>query len=96
MAVPAHADPGPDSKFLAALKAAGISYPTPNAAISVGKRECTLMDQGMSESDVIKTVSESNPAFKGDAAAQFTAIAEDAYCPQHEGEPGPPSAPGAG
>ncbi|ORJ55545.1 hypothetical protein B5M45_24600 [Mycobacterium simiae] len=53
------------------------------------------MDQGMSESEVIKTVSESNPAFKADAAAQFTAIAEDAYCPQHEGEPGAPSAPGA-
>lgn len=96
VAVPAQADPGPDSKFLTALNKAGITYPTPSAAINVGKRECALMDQGMSETEVIKTVAESNPAFKGDVAAQFTAIAEDAYCPQHEGEPGAPPAPGAG
>ncbi len=45
------------------------------------------------ESDVIKTVSESNPAFKGDAAAEFTTIAESAYCPQHEGAPATQPAP---
>lgn len=95
VAVPAQADPGPDANFLAALTKAGITYQTPTVAISVGKRECALMDQGMPESDVIKTVSESNPAFKGEAATEFTTIAEDAYCPQHEGEAGPQPAPPA-
>ncbi|GBG36575.1 DUF732 domain-containing protein [Mycobacterium montefiorense] len=96
LAVPAQADPSPDAKFLAALTKAGITYQTPSVAISVGKRECALMDQGMPEGDVIRTVSESNPAFKGNAAVEFTTIAEDAYCPQHEGEsaaqPAPPPA----
>jgi uncharacterized protein DUF732 len=95
VAAPAQADPG-DANFLAALNKAGITYQTPSVAISVGKRECALMDQGMPEGDVIRTVSESNPAFKGEAATEFTTIAEDAYCPQHEGaagtQPAPPAA----
>jgi hypothetical protein len=90
VAVPAQADPGPDAKFLAELNKAGITYQTPSVAIGVGKKECALMDEGESESEVIKTVEESNPAFKGEAATEFTTIAVSSYCPQHEGEPGTP------
>jgi hypothetical protein len=89
VAAPAQADPDPDANFLAALKKAGITYQTPSIAIGVGKKECSLMDEGESESAVIKDVSESNPAFKGEAATEFTTIAVNAYCPQHAGEAPP-------
>lgn len=95
VAVPAQADPGPDANFLAELNKAGITYQTPSVAIGVGKRECALMDQGIPESDVIKTVSESNPAFKGDAATEFTNIAVSVYCPQDAGQPATQPAPPA-
>jgi hypothetical protein len=92
LAAPAHADPagnasGIDASFLAALKQAGITYQNPNVAIDVGRRACQLMDQGNSESDVIKNVSSSNPGFTMDGAGQFTMIAASAYCPQHLGQP---------
>jgi hypothetical protein len=95
VATSAQADPGPDANFLAALKNAGITYQTPSVAIGVGKKECALMDEGEPESQVIKDVADSNPAFKGEAATEFTTIAVNAYCPQHAGEttaqPAPPA-----
>ena len=45
------------------------------------------MDQGNSQSGVIKSVSSSNPGFSPDGAAKFTMIAASAYCPQHMGQP---------
>jgi Protein of unknown function (DUF732) len=103
MATPAQADPndngsGPDASFLAALDNAGITYKSGAGAVAVGKRACELMDQGHPESDVIKSVSTSNPGFTTDAAAKFTTIAVTTYCPQHLGEsttqvPPPPPSP---
>jgi hypothetical protein len=87
VATPAHADPGPDASFLAALKQAGITFQDPTVAIAVGKKACELMDQGNPEAGVIKSVSSSNPGFTNDGAAQFTMIAASAYCPQHVGQP---------
>jgi len=92
MATPAHADPnsndsGPDASFLAALDNAGITYHDRADAITVGKRACALMDQGHPASDVIKSVSTSNPGFTTESATKFTAIATSTYCPQHLGEP---------
>jgi uncharacterized protein DUF732 len=91
-AAPAHADPsgndsGPDANFLAALDNAGITYTNRSDAIAVGNRACPLMDQGHPASDVIKSVSESNPGFTMDSATKFTAIATNTYCPLHLGEP---------
>ncbi|MCV7408397.1 hypothetical protein AWC05_05070 [Mycobacterium florentinum] len=92
VAAPAQADPSPDTNFLTELKNAGITYQTPSVAIGVGKSECKLMDEGMPETEVIKDLEESNPAFKGDSPVQFTTIAVNAYCPQHAGELTPPPA----
>ncbi|WP_197502704.1 MULTISPECIES: DUF732 domain-containing protein [unclassified Mycobacterium] len=92
----AHADPSPggsDASFLAALKQAGITFESPNVAIGVGKRACQLMDQGNPEYDVIKNVSNANPGFTMDGAAQFTMIAASAYCPAHLGQPITPPPP---
>ncbi|WAC90253.1 DUF732 domain-containing protein [Mycobacterium sp. Aquia_213] len=86
VAAPAQADPGPDANFLTELKNAGITYQTPAVAIGVGRSECKLMDEGMPETEVIKDLEESNPAFKGDSPVAFTTIAVNAYCPQHAGE----------
>jgi hypothetical protein len=90
MATPAQADPGdsgPDTRFLAALSKAGITYQDPTVAVAVGKKACELMDQGNPQAGVIKSVSSSNPGFTPDGAAQFTMIAASAYCPQHMGQP---------
>jgi hypothetical protein len=88
MATPAQADPsGDDASFLTALDNAGISYESKADAIAVGKRACADMDQGHPASDVIQSVSASNPGFTTDSATKFTAIATETYCPQHLGEP---------
>jgi Protein of unknown function (DUF732) len=92
VATPAQADPsgndsGRDASFLTALENAGITFQSKAEAIAVGKRACTLMDQGHPASDVIKSVSAGNPGFTMDSATKFTAIATNTYCPQHLGEP---------
>jgi hypothetical protein len=81
LAAPAHADP--DDDFLAALRNAGITYKSGADAIGIGHRACQLMDQGNLEADVIRNMAQQNPGF-GDAT-QFTRIAENVYCPQHNG-----------
>lgn len=86
VATPAQADPsgnesGPDASFLAGLDNAGITYQSRTGAVAAGKRACELMDQGHPDSDVINSVSASNPGFTMDAATKFTAIAAHAYCP---------------
>ena len=94
MAAPAQADPGSDrsgadASFLAALDKAGITYHNGADAIAAGKNVCQLLDQGQRRSDVIKTVSESNPGFTMSSALSFTTVAEKTYCPQHLSDPPP-------
>lgn len=43
------------------------------------------MDQGHTEPDVIKSMTEQNAGFTTDDATKFTQIAESIYCPQHIG-----------
>lgn len=101
VATPAQADPsgndsGRDATFLNALDNARITYQSKADAIAVGKRACALMDQGHAASDVISSVSTSNPGFTIDNATEFTAIATNTYCPQHLAEltaPPPPPPP---
>lgn len=83
LAAPVQADLNGD--FLAALKSAGITYKNGPDAIGTGQRACQLMDQGNPEADVIKSMARQNPGFTNDAASQFTKIAENVFCPQHNG-----------
>jgi hypothetical protein len=46
---------------------------------------CQLMDEGHSEPDVIKGMTQQNAGFSNDAATKFTQIAESVFCPQHTG-----------
>jgi hypothetical protein len=94
----AHADPGPDASFLAELKNAGITYGGGPDAVGIGRQACQLMDQGHSEPDVIKGMTQQNAGFTTDGATKFTQIAESVFCPQHTGgavsPPQPTNTPG--
>lgn len=93
LAAPAHADPDPDASFIGALNNAGITYQNPPSAIAIGRRACQLMDQGHSEPDVVKSMTEQNAGFATDAATKFSQIAESFYCPQHIGAAAAPPPP---
>ncbi|MBW0013935.1 DUF732 domain-containing protein [Mycobacterium sp.] len=80
-AAPAHAD-SVDDAFLAALQAAGITYPDPARVIGAARWVCQAVGQGTAMADVVKTVQAQNTRLQGDNAAKFTAIAATAYCPE--------------
>ena len=81
MAVPAYAD-STDDQFLAALGAAGLSYPDPDKAVAAGKSVCKMAnDNSMRMANVVIAIHNSNPGLKWDDAAKFTGIAANAYCP---------------
>jgi hypothetical protein len=82
LAAPAHADPGPDASLLAALDKSGITYNSGPAAIAATQQVCGWINQGQRRSDVIQTVWADNPGFTTGGAAEFTTLAERAYCPQ--------------
>ncbi|MGA8331465.1 MAG: DUF732 domain-containing protein [Mycobacterium sp.] len=81
---PAHADPDADldASFLDSLTRAGITIKSGPGAVKAGKSACGLMQQGKPEIDVIQQVTRQNPGLDTTRAAQFTAIAASAYCPQ--------------
>jgi hypothetical protein len=83
---PGSTDPGLDASFLDSLNKAGISYRSGPAAIAAARTACDLMDQGQSEIDVIKRVTELNPGFGYSGATKFTAIASSVYCPEYLGK----------
>jgi hypothetical protein len=103
MAAPAYADPsGNDAEFLKHLKNAGLTYQDPDQAITVAKSVCDLADKGTSGTDIVDNLKKQNPAFTGDGASKFTAIAASHYCPKYmasesespkspEGQPPKPS-----
>jgi Protein of unknown function (DUF732) len=94
LAAPVQADP--DGDFLAALNTAGITYQNGADAIGIGRRACELMDQGHSQADVIKAMTDQNPGFTTEGATQFVVLAENTLCPQHIGgavSPPPPPQP---
>jgi hypothetical protein len=82
---PVHADPSQDldASFLDALTKAGITINSRPGAVKAGKTACGLMQQGRPELDVIQLVTKQNPGLDTTRAAQFTAIAASAYCPQY-------------
>lgn len=84
-ASPAHADPDADldASFLDSLTKAGITIKSRPGAIKAGKFACGLMEQGKPELDVVQQVTRQNPGLDTTRAAQFTAIAASAYCPQY-------------
>lgn len=87
LGAPAHADPNVidphlDASFLDSLTKAGITVKSGPGAVKAGKTACGMMEQGQPELDVIARVTRDNPGLETTRAAQFTAIAASAYCPQ--------------
>lgn len=80
---PSRADPGLDASFLDALVKAGITVKSEAGAVKAGKAACEMMTQGRPELDVVGLVTRQNPGLDTTRAAQFTAIAASAYCPQY-------------
>jgi UDP-N-acetylglucosamine enolpyruvyl transferase len=76
------ADPGLDASFLDALTKAGITIKSETGAVKAAKTACGLMAQGRPELEVVDLVTKQNPGLDTTRAAQFTAIAASAYCPQ--------------
>ena len=83
VAPPVHADPSLDASFLDSLTKAGITVKDGPGAVKAGRTACGLMQQGKPELDVIQLVTKQNPGLDTTRAAQFTAIAASAYCPQY-------------
>lgn len=98
MAAPAYADPQSDldAHFLSELKAAGLTYQDPAAAIAVAKQVCALVDKKTPDTQIVSTLQQQNPGFTGNGAAKFTTLAAAGYCPKYlTGEGRPPKPPGA-
>lgn len=86
-AAPAYADPpalpdGDDAGFLAALHQAGISYGSPEQAITSGKAVCSCLTNGESGLELVHDVKTHNPGFDMESASNFAMIASKFYCPQ--------------
>jgi hypothetical protein len=88
LAVPARADDS-DQAFLADLDNAGIHYSDPDQAVTAGKTVCSLKDNGMTNDDLVKNLTEQNPGFAEEKAAKFATIATNDFCPQDAGGAAP-------
>lgn len=98
MAAPAYADPqsDADADFLSQLKAAGLTYQDPAAAIAVAKDVCALVDKGTPDTEIVNNLQSRNPGFTERGAAVFTTLAAGEYCPKYlTGKGRPPKPPGA-
>jgi len=81
VAIPARADSDDDS-FLAALAQAGISYKSPEKAITAGQKVCDLANSGTSQLDIVRDIRDLNPGFTMASAAKFAQAAASVYCPE--------------
>lgn len=71
-----------DASFLDALAKTDITVKSQSGAVKAAKAACAMMGQGRPQIDVVQLVSRQNPGLDTTRAAQFTAIAASAYCPQ--------------
>lgn len=92
-AAPAYAEPdtgddaaaaaAADAAFLAALRSAGLNFAGGDQAVVVGHAVCSMANNGETGLQVVKQLTADNPGLSMDGAAQFAAIAANAYCPHH-------------
>lgn len=77
----AHAT-SPDDAFLAALKAKGINYESPDAAVNSGHTVCHELDMGQSPEQVANSVLSSS-TLDSYHAGYFVGVSIKAYCPKY-------------
>jgi Protein of unknown function (DUF732) len=73
-----------DNVFVAAVKAHGIDFPSPQAAIVAGHEVCDELDLGKQKSDVASEVM-TNSNLDGYRAGFFVGASVAAYCPRYRG-----------
>ncbi len=90
LAAPVHGDPGDgggdDVGFLSALRQAGISYPSPDRAITSAKAVCGCLNNGESGLELVHDIKAHNPGFDMEIASDFAMISAKFYCPQQLSE----------
>ena len=87
LAAPAYGDPGNDAAgddagFLSALRQAGITYPSPDQAVTSGKSVCGCLNGGESGLELVHDLKTHNPGFDMESASSFAKISAKFYCPQ--------------
>jgi hypothetical protein len=70
-----------DNAFLTAVKAKGINFASPQAAIIAGHEVCDELDEGKQKSDVASEVM-TNSQLDGYHAGFFVGASVAAYCPR--------------
>ncbi|OBI95295.1 DUF732 domain-containing protein [Mycobacterium sp. 1465703.0] len=73
-----------DDAFLAALKAKGINYESPDAAINSAHTVCHELDMGQKPEDVANNVLSSS-TLDSYHAGYFVGVSIKAYCPKYAG-----------
>lgn len=71
-----------DDEFLAALKAKGINYESPDAAVNSGHTVCHELDMGQSPEQVANNVLSSS-SLDSYHAGYFVGVSIKAYCPKY-------------
>lgn len=71
-----------DDAFLSALKAKGINYESPDAAINSGHTVCHELDSGQKPEDVANNVLSSS-SLDSYHAGYFVGVSIKAYCPKY-------------
>jgi hypothetical protein len=74
-------NPGADSAFLDSLNKAGMTYNSAPNVITAGRKACDLMNQGLSQGELVNKLSLLNPGLNSGGAMKFAALASSAYCP---------------
>src|ERR1700753_4141173 len=74
-------NPGADSAFLDSLNKAGMTYNSAPNVITAGRKACDLMNQGLSQGELVNKRSLLNPGLNSGVAMKFAALASSAYCP---------------
>jgi Protein of unknown function (DUF732) len=77
----AHAD-AIDNAFLAAIKAKGINFSSPQDAVIAGHQVCNELDLGRQKSDVANDVM-TNSGMDGYHAGFFVGVSVAAFCPRY-------------
>lgn len=86
LAAPAHADPPPvpdgdDGAFLGALRQAGFTFASPDAAVGAGRAVCSCLNNGESGLELVHDVKVHNPGMDMEMASNFAMISAKYYCP---------------
>jgi hypothetical protein len=71
-----------DDAFLATLDKQGITYASPERAITTAKEICTLLDDGANGVDVSREISK-NSVVQIEKSGYFVGASITAYCPSH-------------